>query len=448
MTPRTTLLLCLFALPAAALLLFGPRQTTDTPTDRTVVRYWEKWSGVEAIAMQRLVDRFNETTGREKGIWVEYHTVSNVDQRTLVATAGGDPPDLAGLFDYVVAQFADQGALTDLAPLVREYEIDTDAFQPIWLDICTYEGRLVALPSTPFTVALYYNRRLFREAGLDPDRPPQTTAELDECVRRLTRYDDDGRITQLGFTVSPAMLGWWHWVWPCFFDLRPWDGQRFHLDTPEGLAAYEWIARQRAMIGNQKALDFEAGAGSIESMQNPFLSERLAIVFQGPWVSNWARTYTPDLDYAVAPFPSESRERRNVFASCDVLVIPNGAPHAREAMEFLRFLMKQENLEELNRTQCKLSPFRQPRPEFFDGHPNPYIHVFDEMAASPDAFGYPKMPMWAEVWTETLYMLENVIRAQATPRDAVAGAQKKVDSIVQKYQAMSAERRALAAAGD
>jgi len=445
MNVRTIILVVVLGLPATALLVFGPRGKVRVPPDRTVVRYWEKWTGVEAQAMQRIVDRFNATVGAEQNIWVDYNAVSNVEQRMLIATAGGDPPDVAGLYDHIVPQFTDQGALMELDGLVAEFGIELEAFKPIWLEICRYQSKLYALPSTPFTIALYYNRRLFRDVGLDPDRPPETIDELDEYAHRLTKRGADSRLRQMGFTPSPAMLGWWHWVWPYFFDARLWDGRRFALDNPQGRAAVQWIAEQRADVGVEAALAFEATAGAIEGPQNPFLSERLAMVFQGPWVSNWVRTYAPSLDYGVAPFPSVTRERQNVFASTDVFVIPRGSPHPREAMVFLQFVLQQDVMEELCSAHCKVSPFRKPGPGFFATHPNPFIRVFDEMAQSQHAFGYPKMPMFTEASRELLVMLETVLRGTGSPEEAVDTAQRKIDSIVSEYWQMAAKRRRLTA---
>lgn len=442
MNVRTTILVVVLGVPAVALLALGPRGQYHVPAGRTVIRYWEKWTGVEAQSMQRIVDRFNETIGAAENIWVEYSAVSNVDQRTLIATAGGDPPDVAGLFDHIVPQFADQGALMELDDLVERFGIDLRAFKPIWLEIGRYQGKLYALPSTPYTIALYYNRRLFREAGLDPDRPPQTIAELDECARRLTKRDADGKIVQAGFTPSPAMLGWWHWVWPSFFNARLWDGQHFRLDAPPGRAAVQWIAEQRAALGVADALAFEATAGAIEGPQNPFLSERLAMVFQGPWVSNWVRAYAPSLDYGVTPFPSVTRQRENVFASADVFVIPRGSRHPRLAMTFLKFVLQQDVLEELCRAHCKVSPFREPGPDFFATHPNLHIRVFDQMAQSEWAFGYPQMPMFAQASAEMLVLLESILRGVRDPDEAVRITQRKIDSIVSEYQRMAAKRRA------
>ena len=445
MNIRGMLIILILGLPALALLALGPRGRRDVPTDRVILHYWEKWSGVEARAMQKIVDHFNETVGAEQGIWVEYCSVSNVDQRMLISTAGGDPPDVAGLFDYIVPQFADQGALMELDKLADEFEIDLDAFKPIWLQIGRYKGKLYALPSTPYTIALYYNRRLFREAGLDPDRPPSTTAELNEYARRLTLYSvgDDGRrkIEQLGFTTSPGMLGWWHWIWAQYFGNRMWDGQHFTIDTPAGREAADWCYERRNAIGNTEMLKFEATTGAIEGAQNPFLSQRLAMVFQGPWMSNWIGKYTPDLDYAVAPFPSSTPERSHAFASTDLFVIPAGARHPREAMVFLKYVLQQNVLEPLCMEHGKTSSFRVPASDFYATHPNPFIQVFDELAAAPDVFGYPQMPTWAHTSAELLKMHENTLRGIMDPHDAVRAAQVRVDKIVGEYQRMAAKRR-------
>ena len=448
MTARTIILLVVLGLPAVLLLAFGPRGTHDVPAGRTVIRYWEKWSGMEGRVMQDLVERFNATVGAAQNIWVDYCAISNVDQRTLVATAGGDPPDVAGLFDHIVPQFADQGALLELDELVEEFGIEREAFKPTWWQIGVYHGTLYALPSTPYTIALHYNKRLFREAGLDPERPPRTIAELDECSRRLIRRDGDGRIVQMGFTPAPALLGWWHWVWPYFFDAELWDGERFTLDTPEGRACLRWIAQRRAQLGYEDALTFEAVAGAIEGAQNPFISERLAMVFQGPWVANWVRRFNPSLDYGVAAFPSVSAERQNVFASADVLVIPRGSRHPREAMVFLAFVMRQEVMEELCRRHGKVSPFHTPRDDFFAKHPNPHIRTFDALATSEHTFGHPKMPTFKQASTEMLFMLENVLQGVRGPEEAVRNTQRKIDSIVNKYDRMARKRRRACAAAE
>jgi ABC-type glycerol-3-phosphate transport system substrate-binding protein len=159
-------------------------------------------------------------------------------------------------------------------------------------------------------------------------------------------------------------------------------------------------------------------------------------------MGTWARAYAPDLDFGVAPFPSVSAERMNVFASADVFAIPRGAPHPREAMTFIAYVLRQEVMEELCRLHGKVSPYREPQPDFFENHPHrEFIRVFDEMASSPYAFGHPKMPTFAEASQEMLFMLESVLQGQRGPDEAVRETQAKVDAVVADYDRKRAARR-------
>ena len=97
---------------AAYVLIFGPRPSQRFHPDRQgdlVIHYWEKWLGPEAQAMQVIVDDFNNSVGREKHIYVEMMSMSDIDQKTLVSTAGGVPPDIAGLWDPMVVQLGSLG---------------------------------------------------------------------------------------------------------------------------------------------------------------------------------------------------------------------------------------------------------------------------------------------------------------------------------------------------
>ena len=110
---RNTLLACLI-LSALWLLAFGPRGHVEPPPGFVHISYWDKWSGQAAWAMQGAVDDFNNSVGKEKHIVVEYVSMPEVNRKTLIATAGGVPPEIAGLWDMQVAQFAALGALERL----------------------------------------------------------------------------------------------------------------------------------------------------------------------------------------------------------------------------------------------------------------------------------------------------------------------------------------------
>jgi maltose-binding protein MalE len=151
------IILGLFAAPALALLALGPRPREEVPRDRVIVEYWEKWTGTEEQQMRQIVDAFNDTVGREKGIFVRYLSTSAIDKKTLVATAAGAPPDIAGLWDSNIAPYAARDALEPLDELAREAGITSGTYKRVYWDACHYDGKLYALVSTPAVVALIYN---------------------------------------------------------------------------------------------------------------------------------------------------------------------------------------------------------------------------------------------------------------------------------------------------
>ena len=190
---------------AMGLLAFGPRANESLPKDRVVIDYWEKWTGNEEAQMRVIVNDFNNTVGAQKGIFVRYVSSSTINQKTLVATAAGVPPDIAGLFDANLVQFASMGALEPLEDMARAHGITESYYKPVYWNGCNYNGHLWALISTPTVVALHYNTRIFHEnaaalraAGLDPDRAPQTIDELDAYARVLTIREPSGRVIRAG----------------------------------------------------------------------------------------------------------------------------------------------------------------------------------------------------------------------------------------------------------
>src|ERR1051325_10052943 len=87
---------------------WSERITTPHPDPGPVhITYWEKWTGFEGDAMRAVVDAYNAS---QKRIHVDLLTVSGIENKTLMAIAGDDPPDVAGLYGPNVAQYADDNA--------------------------------------------------------------------------------------------------------------------------------------------------------------------------------------------------------------------------------------------------------------------------------------------------------------------------------------------------
>jgi multiple sugar transport system substrate-binding protein len=151
-----------------ALVLYKP---SPPRSGKITVQYWEKWNGIEADAMRAVVDDFNSSQNR---IFVQYTSVSNLDRKIMLATAGGDPPDVAGIYSNTLPVYADNNALIPLDALARKYQIKREDYTDVFWRMCLYRDHLWALPTTPGSLGLVWNKKLFRGAGLDPNQPPRS----------------------------------------------------------------------------------------------------------------------------------------------------------------------------------------------------------------------------------------------------------------------------------
>ncbi|MFC1672475.1 extracellular solute-binding protein, partial [Planctomycetota bacterium] len=167
-------------------IVYTPAQEVTRDDGRVVVTYAEKWSGFEGQAIKDTVDAFNRKQDR---IFVELVVQGDIVEKVRIAIAGGNPPDLAGLYSFDVPVFASQNALVPLDDMIEEAGIGPHTYVNAYWRLGVYRDRVWTLPTTPSTWALHWNKKLFREAGLDPERPPRTIQELDEYAEKLTTQD-------------------------------------------------------------------------------------------------------------------------------------------------------------------------------------------------------------------------------------------------------------------
>jgi multiple sugar transport system substrate-binding protein len=442
-TPLRRIGLGLGCLSLLALAAWAFRPDQEPNDGRVHIRYWEKWTGFEEKAMRRVVDAFNASQGR---IYVEMLSVSQVDQKMLLATAGGDPPDVAGLWDFNVVVYADYNALAPLGSadpnhplpkgdLCKASGIRSSDYLPAYWEQCVHRGLVYALPTTPASVALHWNRALFRDAGLDPDRPPRTIEELDAMSARLVKRDPTGKITQIGFLQAEP--GWWNWAWGYFFGGKLWDGgSRAAMVTDENLRAFRWVAGYANRYGSKDLQVFQSGFGNFSSPQNAFMAGQVAMVFQGVWMANYIHNNNPGLDWDAAPFPHPA-DRPDLANSTpvglDVLAIPSGARHPREAWEFIRYIQTQPAMEMLCLGQWKHSPLARVSERFLSEHPNKRIRLFYDLAASRNTFSAPRVGIWREWQDEMKAVFENIWIGGQAPEVALRYAQRRIQPKLSLY---------------
>lgn len=325
---------------ASLLLLILLLSLTLNVAAKTKISFWHSWSGEGVKAIDSIVNQFEKIY---PDIDVEVILTTKMEQKLLVSIAGGAAPDVV-LFDrYKTGQFAARGALTELDKFIENSSIKSeDFFNAAWGETI-YRGKIYSIPYYVDNRALLYNKKLFEEAGLDPNDPPETWDELIEYSKKLTKYDDKGRITQVGFVPIWEGASLVHYIWQSGGTVFNDDMTKVVFNNEIGVNALQWIVDFIDMCGGvDELISFSSGFGA--QINNPFYIGQVAMQSNGPWIYRDIERYAPDFlknDLRIAPLPKNT-EHATIVGGFS-LIIPKGAPEPEAAWKFIQYLVQKEN---------------------------------------------------------------------------------------------------------
>jgi ABC-type glycerol-3-phosphate transport system substrate-binding protein len=403
------------------------RPLAQSPNHPIEITYWQYWTGFEGKAIEKLVDKFNKT---HSNIKVKMLTISEPRKKMLLSIIGGTPPDVISTIGPWVPELASKGALIPLDNYCTKHKITKDLFFPSFWEMLNLYGHTWALPTTPTATALYWNKDLFKEAGLDPEKPPKTLKELKEYSNKITSFEN-GKIKRIGFLPSWPL--WTCGIYGLVFG-GSWgkvEGKKetFSANDPKNIEAWEWTQGFVENLGGENVQTFQEEFGNFQGPNNPFYTGMIAIEINGTWEGNFISKFAPKIKWGAAPIPTNKDGSFVTTVNCDCLVIPRGSKHPDEAFEFIAWLMKPENLEELCIEQKKFSPLiYSDREDFITNHPHPYIKVFIDSVKSKNAQYFPQTVLYQQYERELKREFEGVMKLQTSPKDALNRVQNKMQS--------------------
>jgi multiple sugar transport system substrate-binding protein len=305
-----------FGVNATGTVHFWARQATDGPA-------------------KALVAAFNAT---HKNLKVVLHLTPPNDDTSQLATAirAGSVPDVVGLNDIDVPEFSHQNALMNLTKYIDALPYKS-SLSPGHLKLATYNGQDYGLPYLADLSVLWYNKKLFKEAGLNPNDPPTSYAEIVSDAKKITALghgiygfsfagDCQGC---LGFTMLPSL-----WAAGQHMINGPLGNQTVNVanDAPlkTMLEAYHtmWAGHMTPVADQTQngltwGADFEAG--------------KVGIL---PGDYGFATKLTNQAEFADAPLPAVNGGNYSTFDGGDDFVIPAGAPNASGAWEFIKWALE------------------------------------------------------------------------------------------------------------
>jgi len=305
------------------------------------IEYWQYVFDARIKAMDELIKRFQAANPTIK---VKHTTFPYADYQTKIAAAmpAGQGPDVVQLFygwldNFVAAKFIQPLPHDTFPPAMIEKD-----FYPI-VGAMKRDGEYYGLPTAVRSLGLFYNKNLFKEAGLDPANPPKTLDQFLDAAKKTTKRDASGNLLSEGVTLDfPGQdYHWWREVLLRQMGGTPYspDNRKVAYDSDAGAKALNYYADlQRVQKVGQ--------VGFMDEGQAAFRAGRAAMTVDGTFrLGSFGGIKT--FEWGVTELPAGPDGKRSNFASYWVNAIttrPTGAK-LEASKKFLVYLTSPEAMQ-------------------------------------------------------------------------------------------------------
>src|SRR5690554_2471116 len=206
-----------------------------------VIVHWQHHHESRTPALQEMAAIFME---RNPGVTIQFENIPYVTyfDKVMTALASGIGPDVFQLPMGLGIEMTRSGMLAPVPEEVYSMADIARDFVSWTTSQFYYNGKYYGLPTDVQTLIVFANNALMREAGLDPNNPPETWSEFLEQARAATKRDGAGRIIQAGLDTR------YRWAVINLFLEQGIDGpvtdlneKRVCYADPDGLAGWEYI---------------------------------------------------------------------------------------------------------------------------------------------------------------------------------------------------------------
>ncbi|HVY21145.1 MAG TPA: sugar ABC transporter substrate-binding protein [Bauldia sp.] len=353
-------------------------------------------------------------------IQIDVRTVQFGDMvsETMRAYASGAAPDIITIDNPEFAAFSSRGVFLDLTDrIAKSKEINPKNYFPGPLNSVMWDGKIYGVPKATNTIALYYNKDLFKAKGLDSNKPPQTWDELLADARKLN--DPANNVYGLAFSAAASEEG--------TFQFLPWaqmTGASYKDINTDG--SVKALTLWKTILDEKLASPDTLTRGQWDST-GTFNSGNAAMDISGPWEIGRMLT-DAKFDWGVALLPAETAggPRSSALGDYDWGIFAN-SKHPDEAFQVLEYFASRDKT--LYQDYGQL-PARNDItiPETGDAKKDAALKVFLEQMKYAQARG--PHPEWPKISKAIQDAIQAALTGAASPKDALDTAAAKIKGIL------------------
>lgn len=294
-----------------------------------IITFWNAFTGSDGDTLKAIVADYNKSNTDNVVVQMDIMSGDVFGQKVPPAIATNTAPSLIALGSADTLTYSRQGSIEDLSDFFTATGVDKNDFTTSSLALGTVDGKQMGIPMQMFdSTNMYWNKDLFKAAGLDPEKPPTTFDELATMAQKLT----DASKNQYGFGMCASAA-------PQFYavfikgnggDVVDSKTNKSVLNSPQNLKTFDYL---HTLAFTDKVTPKSTGG---VAMDNLMQSGQIAIYFDGPWLIPGLKSH--NINFGIAQVPSGSS---SAFAIADgtLFAIPKGTDdaHKKAVYAFLKY---------------------------------------------------------------------------------------------------------------
>jgi len=420
---------------------------TPAPVEPVTVTWMNWWGGAREPLMLEVIARFEEENPH---IHVENQLQpwDNRAERAATAIASKSPPSLIMIPRLEMQKFAHEGLIVPIDPYIEAEGIDVyEIFYESEINNCRWGEHFYSYPLPTgggMTAHWLYNKNVFRDAGLDPEKPPKTWQEVEEVIKATTVIED-GVLQKVGL----AGVGSFHfpaWLYCNNGKYYSDDSKQLLFNQPEGVETLEWMAHLiNDYFGGIETYNAFFEGVDFQNADYPFYTDRLAIQPHNVSAFYHFETFAPEMyadpdqwGVSLVAYNGNNPQAKATGISGFYFawnqVIPKGLDQkvqdaAYKWLEF--FTMRRAGGCWFLFKQHRPSPVKEcnENPEYYEGNP----HWDATLEGMKIDISVPVTPVQGEIEDLVTEAVEEVWFGLKKPKEALDWAYEKAQPILDKF---------------
>jgi len=252
--------------------------------------------------------------------------VGDYMQKLQTELASNTAPDIFYLDSMPAPQLMSSGVLEPLDDYIKKYNVDVNDFEPALLSAFQWDGKTYGLPKDFNTLALFYNKDMFKAAGIN--EPPKTWEELRDVAKKLTKDGVKGLVLSADLARFDAFINQ--------NGGSVYQDGKVTLNLPENAQALDFYV---SLITKDKVADTPQNMGEGWN-GDAFAAKKAAMAIEGGWMIPFLKEKAPDLNYGIAELPAG--KQKSTMAFTVAYVMNKNSKHKDEAFKLIEFLTGKE----------------------------------------------------------------------------------------------------------